>query len=223
MAYPVFNRAATGLILGFFVLLAPTPQPAFERNGAADIVRLKTASCEYRGITATFEELTRAYALEAFEKPELTGWQARTSPHNPESETLITALFSTQGPRLETASDPNMTQIRRLSGQTLAVTWRLNDMNGIQITPYNPYAEDAIGVFRGTVERFLRQMRLSTVPTVLRQGAGTSFAALDSLGSGVLLLEQERQGTWSRVRQPSSSLSGWLPTEQLQSINNNSD
>ena len=209
---------ATGLLLGALVLLAPTVPPTAQRNGPADIVRLKTANCEYRGITATFAELTQAYALEAYRSPQLLRWQARTSPHNPDGETLVTALFSIDGPRPDSPAYGDAAEARQQAGSTVAVTWRFNDMNGVQITPYDAYARDAVHVFRQTVEGFLAEMHLTRRRTPLRHGAGTEYDAVDTLEAGVVLLEKEQRAGWSRVRSTSTSATGWLPTRDLQAL-----
>ena len=218
MAFLSFERRATGLLLGAVVLLAPTVPPTAQRNGSADIVRLKTANCEYRGITATFAELTQAYALEAYLNPRLLRWQARTSPHNPDGESLVTAVFSTDGPNPDSPASAQASSAREEAGTTLAVTWRFNDMNGVQITPYDTYARDAVDVFRRTVQDFLAQMRLTRRRIPLRQGAGAEFAALDTLEAGAVLLEKEQRAGWSHVRLPSLPVSGWIPTRHLQGL-----
>ena len=70
--------------------LIPNPAYRAERNAPLDIALVKSAACEYRGITASFEELTWAYALKAYDDPELLGWEARPGPGNPDSESLVT-------------------------------------------------------------------------------------------------------------------------------------
>ena len=50
-----------GFLLCAALTLAPSPGQRIERNSALDITRVKSARCEYRGITASFEELTRDY------------------------------------------------------------------------------------------------------------------------------------------------------------------
>ena len=42
---------------------------------ALDIDALQRAECEYRGIVARFDELTRAYILQVYEDGQLLRWQ----------------------------------------------------------------------------------------------------------------------------------------------------
>ena len=69
--------------------LIPDPPVPVERVPALDLERVRSAECEYRGITASFDELTRAYALTAFQSPRLQGWRARPNPASPETEALV--------------------------------------------------------------------------------------------------------------------------------------
>ena len=76
-----------GLLLGILLVLWPVIQPQVKRNTDMDILRLKTAICEYKGIRTSFEELTSAYTLKIYKDPELISWQANTNPTNP-TETI---------------------------------------------------------------------------------------------------------------------------------------
>ena len=86
-------------VLAPALVLLPSPNPSVERDMALDIDGLQRAECEYRGIVARFDELTRAYILQAYEDGQLLRWQAQPSPYNPETETLITAVFTATGPK----------------------------------------------------------------------------------------------------------------------------
>ena len=74
-----------------------------ERNLPLDIELVRSAECEYRGITASFEELTRAYALKAYDGSELLGWEARPG-QNPDTEALVTGRFRVVGIRTPVAA-----------------------------------------------------------------------------------------------------------------------
>ena len=50
-------------VLAPALVLLPSPNPSVERDIALDIDGLQRAECEYRGIVARFDELTRAYIL----------------------------------------------------------------------------------------------------------------------------------------------------------------
>ena len=86
-------------VLAPALVLLPSPNPSVVRDMARDIDALQRAECEYRGIVARFDELTRAYLLQAYEDGQLLRWQARPSPYNPETETLVTAVFTSAGPK----------------------------------------------------------------------------------------------------------------------------
>ena len=93
------------------LILLPAPGPSIERDMAKDIDRLQRAECEYKGITASFDELTRAYILKVYEQGELLRWQAEPSPFNPETETLVTAVFSAKRQKIP-ADTAAIAQIR---------------------------------------------------------------------------------------------------------------
>lgn len=210
LSFPAPSTLAL-LTVGLFIAV-PKSSPLPQRNGAADTVRLKTATCQYRGITATFEELTQAYAIEAFEDPRLLRWEARTSPHNPDAETLVTAVFAHQGPK----EGP-----RGL--RATGVTWRLNDMTGVHIAPYNGAADEAIATFRHTVERFLGQMVVVSTATARHRGPSAAYATIDTVAAGQILLRQEADSGWLRVRPPSGHGSsgeddGWVPQDRVQPL-----
>ncbi|MCY3668680.1 MAG: hypothetical protein OXH81_23720, partial [Gemmatimonadetes bacterium] len=70
-------------ILAPALVLLPSPNPSVVRDMARDIDDLQRAECEYRGIAASFDELTRAYILQVYEDGQLLRWQAQPSPYNP--------------------------------------------------------------------------------------------------------------------------------------------
>ena len=91
---PVGMGAATAAAL----LLVPGPMRQTEHDTTLDLQRFLRTECEYKGIVATFEELTRAYALKVYDRPRLLRWEAQPNPHSPETETLITGVFSADSP-----------------------------------------------------------------------------------------------------------------------------
>ena len=108
------------------LVLLPSPNPSVVRDMARDIDALQRAECEYRGIVARFDELTRAYILQVYEDGELLRWQAQPSPYNPETETLVTAVFTTvwsQGIRSTCPSWPiSAPRVGRQVPESLGVT-----------------------------------------------------------------------------------------------------
>ena len=76
------------------LVLLPPPLPGTHRDAAREIGLLQRAECEYQGIAASYDEVTRAYLVEVYKGGRLIRWQARPSPRNPETETLVTAVFT---------------------------------------------------------------------------------------------------------------------------------
>jgi len=63
-------RGIAALIVFAAALLPAIPDPP-ERNAGADIDLVRSTVREYRGMKTSFDELTRAYALEVYGHPEL--------------------------------------------------------------------------------------------------------------------------------------------------------
>ena len=79
---PRFPRSAR--ILAFIIVASvpfiPDLQPPVERDLDLDIELVRAADVRYRGITGTFDELTQAYALTAYDDAELLEWEAQPNP-----------------------------------------------------------------------------------------------------------------------------------------------
>ena len=122
-------------VLAPALVLLPSPNPSVERDMALDIDGLQRAECEYRGIAASFDELTRAYILQAYEDGHLLRWQAQPSPYNPETETLVTAVFTAAGPKAS-APVPELAHLRAQSGTAGAgITWRYSKLAAVRVAP----------------------------------------------------------------------------------------
>jgi hypothetical protein len=216
---PFIGPTGFGLALGILLVLWPVFQPQLKRNTTLDIVRLKTAICQYKGLNASFEEVTKAYALKVYNKPYLVDWQAQTNPTNPASETLITAFFRTLGP-LEDVSTPNQEALntRDNAAPLFGVSWRLNDLGAMRISPHNAYAQDALAVYRYTVEEFLAQMVVVTRSTELRAERGSNQPSIAHISPGTVLLQEREEEAWVYVRIPSSPTRGWLEKSMLQTL-----
>ena len=209
------------ILAALLVLAAPfvprTPDPV-ERNAALDIELVRSAECEYKGITASFEDLTRAYALKAYEDPHFEGWEARPNPHHPETEALVTGRFTVSGVQ-DRIVDADRAALRRAAGDNLSVTWLLNGMAGVRVTPHDEYARDAIEVFTQTVDDMLRRMVFVTQPSALRQDPDASADSLRFLDVGQVLLRERRHGPWLYVRIPSTRTVGWVDGAVVARVN----
>ncbi len=214
----------TGLLGALALVLAWAPHRLPERDTDVFIHLLRQAQCEYRGITATFDEVTRAYALKAYERAELVRWEASPSPANPDIETLVWAVFSAADPLAAPADAPEEIGLgRRRAPPAFAVVWRFNQLVGTHIAPANIYARDALEVFKQVVVDFMAQMVLVAGDAVLRAGPGPEHDIVDSIGDRAVLLLQERRRDWARVRVPATRRSGWIRAELITALEQGSD
>ena len=174
-----------------------------------DISTLQRAECEYRGIAASFDELTRAYILQVYEDGQLVRWQAQPSPYNPETETLVTAVFTAAGPK---ASAPvsELAHVRAQSGAAGAgVTWRYSKLAAVRIAPHGDLAHDAMAVFRATVDSFVERM-------VYAPSGGVLHTAPHARGSNASPRRAGRSPTRRgranqlRARAPAASRRSWM-------------
>ena len=218
-----FRRsAAIALAAVAASVLIPWTADDIERNSALDIELVRSGKVEFKGIEATFEELSRAYALTVFSEAEFLGWSAVPNPTHPEAEALVTCRFRVAGAAPGSspagAAPP---QVRHRAGP-LDVTWRLNTLAGIGIAPHDEVARDAIANFRNTVEDFLdRLVLVGKEDAFLRGGPGPGHPVVDTLDPGTPLLREETAGEWTRVKpagsgmQGTTAASGWLRSEHL--------
>jgi hypothetical protein len=201
-------------VLAPTLVLLPSPNPSVERDMALDIEGLQRAECEYRGIVARFDELTRVYILQAYEDGQLLRWQAQPSPYNPETETLVTAVFTAAGPKAS-APAPELAHLRVLGG---GITWRYSKLAAVRVAPHGDLARDAIAVFRATVDSFVERMVYAPADGVLRAAPDPSAPVIGRIEAGaVLLIEEERVG-YVRVRQPPATAAGWLERKQVRVV-----
>lgn len=200
--------------------LIPDPPKPVERVAESDLELVRAAECRYRGITANFDELTRAYALTAYSGSQLEGWSSRPNPLSPETEALVTCRFRVTGVRSDSAAGgTDRPELRNRVRDRLEVTWKLNTLASAQVTPHDGFAQDALDVFRHTVDGMLDRMVLLLETTSLhRSPAGVETVQLDG---GTLLLREARDGDWTRVRVPSDTTAGWIHVDQLHSIYGN--
>ena len=202
--------------------LIPDPPAPVERAAALDVERVRSAECEYRGITASFDELTRAYALTAFQSPRLQGWRARPNPASPETEALVTAAFLVDGVR-PPEDGTEIPDLRRRVGETLRVTWRLNTLAAVRVSAFDDYARDALDSFRRTVDGMLERMVYLARPAGLRAAPGAADST--RLETATVLLVEDGAGGgidgWTRVRVPADTTAGWVRSDLLRPVRGN--
>ncbi len=220
-----FNRLAAILPVAVAAsVLIPWTADDFDRNAALDIELVRSGKVEYRGIEASFEELSRAYALTVFSAAEFLGWAAVPNPTHPEAEALVTCRFrvAAVAPR-PAAAGALAEEARQRSVPSLEVTWCLNTLAGIGITAHDAVSRDAVATFRGTVDDFLDRLVLVAEGSACRRrGPGAGHAVVDTLEAGTALVREEEAGEWTRVRPAGSSVhgaaaegSGWLRSDRL--------
>ena len=204
-------------VLAPALVLLPSPNPSVVRDMDRDIDALQRAECEYRGIVARFDELTRAYILQAYEDGQLLRWQAQPSPYNPETETLVTAVFTAAGPKAS-APLPELAHLRAQSGAGAGVTWRYSKLAAVRIAPHGDLARDAMAVFRATVDDFVERMVYAPTGGVLRTAPTPSAPVLARIEAGAVLLVEEERAGYVRVRQPPATAAGWLERKQVRVV-----
>ena len=178
---PITSLSRPRCLAALLVLVAPF-LPAYnepvERHAGHDVELVRSTECEYKGIRASFEEISRAYAISVYRQAVFIGWEARPNPPHPEAEALVTATFAVAGlqdsPPATWGKGP---ELRALVGDRVPVTWRLNTMGGIRIAPHDDYARDAVEVFRQTVNGFLGRMVYLTEVAALRSEPGPPVRA----------------------------------------------
>ena len=196
------------------LVLLPTPNPSVERDMARDISALQRAECEYRGIAARFDELTRAYILQAYEDGHLLRWQAQPSPYNPQTETLVTAVFTAAGPKAS-APGSDLAHVRTQGG---GITWCYSKLAAVRVAPHGDLARDAMAVFSATVDGFVERMVYAPAGGVLRTAPDPSASVLAPIEAGAVLLVEEERAGYVRVRQPPAAAAGWLKRTQVQAV-----
>ncbi len=210
------NRYTTRALALVFVLL-PLASPTPRRNVAQDQYALRNAECQYRGITATYEEISKAYIIETYASGHLVDWQVRPSPHNPDSESLVTAIYQVTLPAKEDAR-PFIRQLRRDALPQLGITWRYGTLAATRIEPANDYARDALETFTRTVDAFIARMVVAVEDIALAPAPNATPAAQLRVSKGTVLLVEGRGDAWIEVREPASALRGWAPARSFQSV-----
>lgn len=216
-------RSIAVLIVLAVALIPRIPGPV-ERNAGADIDMVRSTEWEYRGIKASFDELTDSYAVQVYAQPELMGWESQPNPHHPETGALVTARFAVAGLVSDDGGNTaNQWQapahrLRAALGGELAVTWRLMSLGGFQVMPHGDYARDAVAVFRQTVDGLLDRMVYLVESADLRGSPSPQGPSVTALDAGTVLLQEGHEGSWVRVRVPSSSTSGWVQAKLVRRV-----
>lgn len=211
LSHPAANALALVLIF------MPTLGPSVRRDTDRDLAALRQSECEYRGITATYDEVTRAYILAVYSKGQLVRWQAQPSPQNPDSETLVTAIFSIES-ILKDDERAFIRSLRKKAPPHVGITWRYSTLAATRIAPANDYARDALETFTHTVNDFMARMVVSTADLQLAEAPFLNPNDSLRVDKGTALLVEDRHQGWARVRQPSTTLSGWVDTTLLEPI-----
>ena len=209
---------STGILKTFIIpslILLPTPRPSTERDMARDISLLQHAECEYQGIRASFDELTRAYILATYAGGQLIRWQAQPSPYNPETETMVTAVFTATGQK-SPAPSSEIAQVRSQSLHGAGITWRYSTLATTRVMPHGALALDALAVFRETVDDFVDRMVYTSSELRLHAKPSPNATFLGQINPGTVLLVEEQLGIWLRVRNPSTTDSGWLKRNKVE-------
>lgn len=212
----LFSHPATSA-LTIALILVPFASSAPKRAVGNDLPSLQKAECLYRGITATYEEVTEAYILENYARGIAAGWHVQPSPHNPDSESLVTAIYQVEGPPKKDGR-PFIDHLRQSALPNINITWRYSSLAAIRIEPANDYARDALESFTRTVDSFIARMVITVEDIALSTEPNSMPSGGQYVAEGTVLLVEKREAGWVEVRKPSSSLSGWAPAISLQSV-----
>ncbi len=204
--------------LSLALILVPLGSSAPKRAIGNDLSSLQKAECSYRRITATYEEVTTAYILENYAGGHLLRWHVQPSPQNPDSETLVTAVYEVEGPPTPDGR-PFIDRLRSSAPPSIGITWRYSSLAAVRIDPANDYARDALESFTHTVDSFIARMVITLEDIALSSAPNTLPAEKGALVSqGTVLLVEGYENGWMEVRQPSSLVRGWAPQTSLQSL-----
>ena len=207
-----------GLLIVAAIPLIPSRPAPVERVSELDIELVRSAECRYRGITASFDELTRAYALTVFADAELEDWTSWPNPNHPDTEALIRCRFRISGHKADApqARGAVTAEHRAAVADVLDVTWMLSTVASVQVQPHTPLGQDALDVFRMTVDRLLdRMVYVNDDVDLLDAPNGVAVAQLTA---GTLLLREQHEGAWAFVRVPSDTTAGWVADRVLRVV-----
>ena len=184
---------------------------------------LRQAECEYRGITASFEDVTRAYLVEAYEGGRIVRWEGRAGSGDPGTQTLVTAWCQPGSPRPVSDYElpDSIRALRAGAGELAPVTWRYSTLGAVRIEAANLLAQDALAVFRFTVDRFVRSMAVTSQSLAVRAAADPEAPVVRWVDANAVLLREDppaaaaTAGGWSYVRVPSTPDRGWVEADKL--------
>jgi hypothetical protein len=146
------NKIKIIFVLVIGTLFTLSNQNAYCKNNEKAINYIKNTKFIYRGIAATYSELSTTYAF-TYENPEFIGWETSPDSNNPMA-TLVTMKFRITGVRSEILNAPesevsySTKQKMKKAVPLLKITWRVNDLIDLKITPYNIYAKDALVIYK---------------------------------------------------------------------------
>tara|TARA_Y100001978_G_scaffold83837_1_gene75221 strand:- start:6040 stop:6690 length:651 start_codon:yes stop_codon:yes gene_type:complete len=204
-------------ILTLTLILVPLANTNPKRIVENDLLSLRKAECSYRGITATYEEVTEAYIIENYARGSVLGWRVQPNPRNPDNESLVTAIYQVEGPP-KPDGRPFVDRLRSSAPPNVSITWRYSSLAAIRIEPANDYARDALGSFTNIVDSFISRMVVAVEDIALSTRPNSTPSGDKYVSKGTVLLMEKRENDWVEVRQPSSPLSGWAPKTSLLSV-----
>lgn len=148
-------------LLGATILIISVS--SFSENLNNDAINyIKHTSYIYKGISATYEEISKQYPPSSFIGAEFVGYETRPDPKNPVA-TLVTLKYTTKGIDKDILKDPNVNIVTRKkineAVPNLAITWRVNSLLSLKISPYNFYASDAIQVHKEMIDGIVKISR----------------------------------------------------------------
>ena len=190
--------------LSLALILVPLASSAPQRSVGDDLSSLRKAECSYRGITATYEEVTTAYILENYAGGHCSVARP-TQSSNPDSETPLRPLMRSKAP-------PRRSALYRPSPQqcppNIDITWRYSSLAAVRIDPANDYARDALESFTHTVDSFivvwLSPLKISRSPLNPMRCQRKGGSRIPRNGPTRRRIRER----WIEVRQPSSLVSG---------------
>ena len=146
------NKIGFLFALAISTLFMATNQNAYCESNQKAIRYIQNTKFAYRGISATYTELSAIYAF-TYENPKFVGWETTPDPNNPVA-TLVTMKFSVTGVPLDILSAPesevssSIKNKRKEAVPLLKITWRVNDLIGLKITAYNFHARHALRIYK---------------------------------------------------------------------------
>jgi len=125
---------------------------SFAKTDDEAIGYIKNHQISYAGVNATYIEVSTAFAVSHFNGIKFIGWETKPDPKNPVA-TLVSMKFSTVSEKVDLHIKNSNKKLKMKEAiPLLIITWRVNSLMGVKITPYNYYAKESLEVYKGMVE-----------------------------------------------------------------------